>query len=77
MAFEEWDVPMPDAEPLMVEGVSLPYVWRSHLVCVTTDQLSDAVQSRIEALGYALATLPKAPGTEPPDELLSLMGIAR
>ena len=73
--FETWRVPMPDADPLTIEGVVVPYVWRSYLVCATTERLSDAVRNRVEALGYALAALPEAPGTEPPAELLSLLGI--
>jgi hypothetical protein len=75
-AFKRWGLPAPDAEPLAMDGISLPIAWRSHLAAATFAPLSDDVKAKTEELGYGIALLPEKPGNEPPADLVALLGAA-
>lgn len=73
-ALAGWSLPVPDAEPLMVNGTRLTLAWRSHLAAAAVGTVSPDVRSAAEALGYSVVELADAPGEQPPPELVDLLG---
>ncbi len=73
-AFARWKVRTPDAEPMSVAGIDIPYVWRDLLVAAATGALPPEVSSNLEARGFSVLALPSKPGDDPPRELLDLLG---
>ena len=69
--------PLPDAEPLMVNGMHLAdRLARASCGCGIR-AVDAAIRSAAEALGYTIAILPEKPGDEPPAELVDLLGVNR
>lgn len=55
------DVPPPDAEPLRLDGMELPLVWRRHrVVAVEADSRAAARANELEDLGLFVVVLPAA-----------------
>jgi Domain of unknown function (DUF1998) len=73
-ALSRWGLPLPDGEPLTVDGAVLPLTWRGHLTAAAFGHVSDHARAAAEALGYTVATLPQEPGDTPPAELAELLG---
>ena len=73
-ALSRWGLPVPDGDPLQVGGAVLPLAWRAHLTAAAIGRLESETRAEAEALGYAVATLPEAPGEMPPPELVELLG---
>jgi Lhr-like helicase len=70
-----WGLPAPDAEPLVVNGATLPIAWRSHLAAAAIGSVDSETRAGVEALGYAIAVLSETPGDEPPAELVALLDV--
>ena len=75
-AIAKWGVPLPDKEILTIGNVSIPLVWRSHLVAASHQKLSQDDQSILHSKGYSIIVLPEKPGDKAPSELLKLLGMA-
>jgi len=73
-AFARWRLPAPDTQPLHVEGISLLLVWRSRLTVASVQPLAPGALAALEALGFAVVTVPATPGVAPPPELVALLG---
>ena len=73
-AFARWRLPAPDTQPLHVEGISLLLVWRSRLAVASVQPLAPGALAALEALGFAVVTVPANPGVAPPPELVGLLG---
>jgi Lhr-like helicase len=68
---ESWRLPAPDASPLVVEGVSFPLVWRSHLTVAAAEAPEAALESALAKLGFSFVLL-----GDSPDELQGLLGVS-
>ncbi|MBI5500477.1 MAG: DEAD/DEAH box helicase [Deltaproteobacteria bacterium] len=51
------DLPRRDAEPLVIDGVVVPLVWRAHSVAAALDPLPAQVARALEDLGFAVVVL--------------------
>ena len=72
-ALSRWGLPLPDSEPLIVDGAVLPLVWRAHLAAAAFEPIGDDVRAALDALGFAVATVPEKPGDTPPRELVEML----
>ena len=70
----EWRLPKPDINPLVVDGVAFPLVWRSHLVVAPTKAPTPEQLSALEALGFSSVVFDPAVSDAPPAELRRLLG---
>ena len=73
-ALANWRLPAPDGEPLGIDGITLPLVWRSRLAVASVQPLAAEAHTALEALGFAVVTVPENPGAAPPPELVALLG---
>jgi hypothetical protein len=73
-AFARWNLPFPDATPLVIGDLTLRFVWRSYLVVGASNPLSADEQSEIAAKGFSVAILPSEPGDLAPPDLVALLG---
>jgi hypothetical protein len=73
-ALARWGLPAPDPAPLAVDGTLLPFAWRAHLAAASMSPVEPQARAAAEALGFAIALLPEAPGETPPSELVALLG---
>jgi hypothetical protein len=69
-----WGLPVPDVEPLKVNGTILPIAWHAHRAAAAIGAVDEKTRAGAEALGYAVAVLPEAPGDQPPAGLVELLG---
>lgn len=74
-ALNAWNFPRPDSEPMTVEGIKFPFVWRSRLVVASTQNLATDQQASIESLGFSIVEIPEAPDSLPPTNLALALGI--
>ena len=72
-ALARWGLRAADAEPLLVDGVALPLVWRDYLVAGLTVPVSEFARSAILARGFSIVDLPSEPGDAAPRDLVSLL----
>jgi hypothetical protein len=72
-ALSRWGLPLPDGEPLIVDGAVLPLAWRAHLAVAVFGPVGDNTHAALEALGFTVATVPDKPGDKPPPELAELL----
>ena len=72
-ALARWGLRAADAEPLLVDGVALPLVWRDYLVAGLTVPVSESARSAILARGFSIVDLPSEPGDAAPRDLVSLL----
>lgn len=73
-ALARWKMAMPDPTPLTVGGISLPLVWRAHLLAAVVGDPSARLRADADTLGFTVVALPNEPGDSPPTELLELLG---
>jgi hypothetical protein len=73
-ALARWGLPSPDAAPLTLDGITLPLAWRTRLAAAAVGSVDDKARKAAEALGFAVAILPEAPGDAPPPQLVDLLG---
>jgi hypothetical protein len=73
-ALARWGLPSPDAAPLTLNGTTLPLAWRTRLAVAAIGSVDDQARKAAEALGFAVAILPEAPGDTPPPQLVDLLG---
>jgi Lhr-like helicase len=66
-------LPLPDTIPLVVGDVSLPIVWRGHLVVATHSKLQKQTEISLESMGYAMVELPLDGAAELPVALIKLL----
>jgi hypothetical protein len=52
--------PLPDSEPLVIDGTVLPLAWRAHLAAAAFEPVEDAARAALEARGFAVVTVPDA-----------------
>jgi hypothetical protein len=64
---------LPDGEPLIVDGAVLPLAWRTHLAAAVFEPVGNDTRAAVEALGFAVATVPDKPGDAPPPELAEML----
>ena len=72
-AFKQWGLPTPTGTPLVVDGVSLRFVWPQHRVAADTQPINDGIRGAADALGYVVVALPNTPLEAPPAELTKLL----
>jgi Lhr-like helicase len=72
-ALAVWGLPLPDGEPLIVDGAVLSLAWRTHLAAAVFGPVRDETRAALEALGFTVATVPDEPGDTPPPELVELL----
>jgi hypothetical protein len=70
----EWRLPEPDINPLVLDGVAFPLVWRSHLVVSPSKPPTSEQTSALEALGFSIIVFDPAVSDAPPAELRRLLG---
>jgi Lhr-like helicase len=76
-ALLRWGLPLPDGEPLIIDGAVLPLAWRAHLTAAVSGPVGEDTRAALEALGFTVATVPDEPGDMPPPELAGLLrGVA-
>jgi Lhr-like helicase len=73
-ALEAWHLPKPSAEPLNVDGTTIPFVWREHRVAAVHGDLANEIVAKLESMAFSVVTLPKEIPTEPPAQLAELLG---
>jgi Lhr-like helicase len=73
-ALSRWGLPLPDAEPLSVDGAVLPLAWRAHLAAAAFEPVGDDTRGALGALGFAVITVPDKPGDTPPPQLAEMLG---
>lgn len=66
-------LPPPDSTPLVIDGLTLPFVWRGHLVAVVPAGLSPKARSGLENVGYSLVELKETPSMGLPAKLVELL----
>ena len=44
-ALSRWGLPLPDGEPLIVDGAVLPFAWRAHLAAAVFGPVADDTRS--------------------------------
>jgi Lhr-like helicase len=71
-AFKQWGLPTPTGTPLVVDGVSLRFVWPQHRVAADTRPVDAQIRTAADALGYAVVGLPNTPAETTPPELAKL-----
>jgi Lhr-like helicase len=76
-ALSRWGLPIPDSEPLIVNGATLPLAWRGYLAAATFVPLPDEMRAELGARGFAVTTVPENPGETPPRELAEMLGGAQ
>jgi hypothetical protein len=54
--------------------MNLPLAWRTRLAAAAIGSVDEQVRKTAEALGFAVAVLPEAPGDAPPPQLVELLG---
>jgi hypothetical protein len=72
-ALSRWGLPLPDGEPLIVDGAVLPLVWRAHLAVAVFGPVGNDTRAAFDARGFEVATVPEEPGDTPPPELVELL----
>jgi Lhr-like helicase len=72
-ALSRWGLPLPDAEPLVIDGAVLPLAWRAHLAAAAFEPVGDGARAALEARGFAVMTVPDQPGDAPPPELAEIL----
>jgi hypothetical protein len=72
-ALSRWGLPLPDSEPLIVDGALLPLAWRAHLAAAVFRPVGHDTRAALDALGFAVATVPDEPGDTPPPELAEML----
>jgi hypothetical protein len=73
-ALARWGLPAPDREPLNLNGTTVPLAWRTRLAAASFAALDEQASAAVEAMGYAVAIIPQAPGDAPPPQLVDLLG---
>lgn len=73
-ALARWKLPPIDAAPLEAGEVSLPLVWRSHLVVASSRPLAESERSAILNMGFSVVDIPTEPGAMAPVELAKMLG---
>jgi hypothetical protein len=72
-ALSRWGLPLPDGEPLSVDGIVLPFAWRAHLAAAVFGPVGNDTRAALDALGFAVVTVPEKPGDTPPPELAEIL----
>jgi hypothetical protein len=72
-ALSRWGLPLPDGEPLIVNGAVLPLAWRAHLAAAVFGPVGNDTRAAVEALGFVVTTVPDEPGDTPPPELAEML----
>jgi Lhr-like helicase len=72
-ALRRWGLPAPDQVPLLLDGVSLPLVWRSYVVAAASAPLTQTAIDAASAMGFDVVNIPDMPGDSPPAELVTLL----
>jgi hypothetical protein len=70
----EWRLPEPDINPLVLDGIAFPLVWRSHLVVAPPKPPNSEQMAALEALGFSIIVFDPAVSDAPPAELRRLLG---
>jgi hypothetical protein len=73
-AIEGWRFPPPSSEPLVIDEVSIPLVWRDHRVAAVPEDFPSGTRSKLESMGFTVFILPKEIPSEPPAQLAELLG---
>ncbi len=73
-ALKRWRLPPADADPIFVEELTFPLVWRAFLVVGATGRIDDQTRQTLAAQGFSLVDLPSEPGEKAPNELTALLG---
>jgi hypothetical protein len=75
-AVRERKLPLPDAEPLSVEGKPIPLVWRAHYAVAVLGEVPAAVGAQLEGKGFDIVTFVDEESTwaEPFDRLARALG---
>jgi hypothetical protein len=64
---------LPDGEPLIIDGAVLPLAWRAHLAAAAFEPVGDGARAALEALGFAVITVPDEPGDTPLPQLAEML----
>jgi hypothetical protein len=75
-ALMQWRLPLPDAEPVKFGDLVFPLHWKGARVAASLTALTPAAQQAAESSGYEIVQVPEQPGTQPPEDLASLLGVA-
>lgn len=71
--FNDHGLPSPDVAPLILEGVEIPYCWRSDYVAAVPGEISAATSDAARATGWELVSLPANPVDGVPEKLTQLL----
>ena len=73
---KDWNFPLPDPTPLVLDGISFDLIWRSSLVIASYEKLEDRQVNSLKEQGFSVTVIPEKPPSTPPDELASLLGVS-
>jgi hypothetical protein len=73
-ALEEWHLPRPSAEPIVVDGQVIALAWREHRVAAVPANFPPEIIAKLEAMGFSVCELPDELPSEAPAELVELLG---
>lgn len=75
-ALKAWRLPKPEGEPITFGEMTCPLHWKRARVAATFAASSPEARESAELAGYELVELPAHPGSEAPDELVTLLGVS-
>ena len=73
-AIEQWHLPPPSIEPIIVDGRSATLAWREHYVVAVSADFPPELVAKLEAMGFTVCRLPRSVPSEAPPELVAVLG---
>lgn len=74
LAFETWRIPKPSADLMIVDSVTIPFVWREYRVAAVLQSVSRSILEHLESIAFTVVALPESVPIDPPAELTQLLG---
>jgi hypothetical protein len=71
---DNWHLPRPSTEPLVVDDQTIPLVWREHRVVAVPEGFPAELVAKLESMAFSVCTLPKELPSDPPPQLTELLG---
>lgn len=75
--FAEWRLPMPSTDPLRLNGLVIPLVWRELRVAAITAEYPAEIVTKLEEMAFSVCQLPTVPPSEPLPRLAELLGVSK
>jgi hypothetical protein len=73
-AIEEWHLPPPSNESIIVDGLTVTLAWREHYVVAVPADFPPGLIAKLEAMAFTVCRLPQDVPLEAPPELVAVLG---